>query len=237
MSMRLLGRSGEHDSGEVVGRREDGALAPRVVDFGLARTLSEEGLTVTGEVVGTPAFMAPEQAAGDLARVDRRADVYSLGATLYFALAGAPPVAGSSPVETILRAMDSDIVPLRRRLQALPRDLDTIVMKCLEREPARRYDTARQLAEDLGRFLDGEPIQARPGSLSYRVLRKARKHRGVVAVSLVAVTACAVLAGMWLHARWTAGRQAELAQRFWPGGIQPETPIAHVEQMLMRVRG
>ncbi|MGV8040695.1 MAG: protein kinase [Thermoanaerobaculaceae bacterium] len=113
---------------------------------------------MAGVTVGTPAYMAPEQARGDT--VDRRSDVYSLGATLYSLLGGLPPIGGCSPMEVMVRVMTDDPVPRRRVAPGVPRDLETIVHHCLEKDPGRRYDSARALAEDLGRFLDGEPIAA-----------------------------------------------------------------------------
>ncbi len=192
----------------------DGRLHPYVVDFGLVRELGAEPLTVAGATMGTPSFMAPEQAVGDAARIDRRTDVYGLGATLYALLAGEPPFVGSMPLEVLRRVVDHEPTALRHRLPNLPADLNAIVMKCLEKDPSRRYDSARALADDLGRFLDGRPVLARSTGPVYRLAKLARRHRTLVAVAAAALVAISVMGGMWVHARRTAARRAELAQRF-----------------------
>jgi serine/threonine-protein kinase len=192
----------------------DGEWRPFVVDFGLVRQLEADGLTATGEVLGTPAYMAPEQAAGNQRDVDRRTDVYGLGAVLYALLSGEPPFQGESGVETLVKVLSEEVTPLRRLAPEVPADLATIVMACLEKPRRRRYQSARALAEDLERFLDGEPISARPISFIYRLTRKARKHRALVAVGSAALLVSMVLLGLWLQARWTAGRRADLALRF-----------------------
>jgi serine/threonine-protein kinase len=196
----------------MIDRDADGAFRPWVVDFGLARELDRDESSTIG-AVGTPAFMAPEQAAGELALVDRRSDVYGLGATLFAILAGRPPYLGSA-VEVLARVRDEDAPPLRRLLPSLARDLETIVGKCLQREPARRYDTARALAEDLRRFLDGDPIVARPASVAERLWRRARKNRALSAVAVTALVMVAGVATLWLRSVSNARAQARLAQQF-----------------------
>lgn len=193
---------------------EDGCLRPFVVDFGLVRDTSAEGVTATGATLGTPAFMSPEQATGHPDEVDRRTDVYSLGATLYTVLAGRPPFEGSGGMEILLRVVREEPTSLRKLLPRTPPDLDTIVMRCLEKEPSRRYDSARALAADLGRFLDGEPIAARRPSVGYVLLKKLRKNKVLSTVVATALAATLALGGLWIEARRSAARQAELAQRF-----------------------
>ena len=197
----------------MVERAEDGRLRPYVVDFGLVRDLAGDGLTVDGRMLGTPAYMSPEQARGDPARVDRRADVYGLGATLYAVLAGRPPFAAPTALALVRRVLDEDPEPVRRVDRGVPAELESIVMKCLEKEPERRYDSARALAEDLHRFLDGVPVRARPGGLAYRVAKWVRRNRALAAVVLLATVAVAGFGGAALQARWTAVRQAAVAQR------------------------
>jgi len=207
----------------------DGRLHPYVVDFGLVRELGAEPLTLAGETMGTPSFMAPEQATGDAARIDRRTDVYGLGATLYALIAGQPPFAGTVPLDILRKVVNEEPTPLRQRVPSLPADLRAIVMKCLEKEPARRYDSARALAEDLGRFLDGRPVLARPTGSLYRLVKLARRHRALVAVAAAALVAISLTGGMWLHARRASARQAVLAQRF---GQQVE----QIESILWRAQ-
>ncbi len=198
----------------LVERTEAGAWRPYVADFGIARSADAAGLTRPGALVGTLEYMAPEQAFSDSVKPDHRADIYGLGATLYELLCGRPPVSGVDERQVVMQLLTGDPAPASKWRADLPVDLETIVMKCLERDPYRRYESARALAEDLARFRDGEPILARPTSLAYRLAKRARKHRGVAALAAAAGLAVAVLGGLWLHARWQAGRQASLAQRF-----------------------
>jgi hypothetical protein len=136
---------------------------PRVTDFGLAKMLeSDSGLTGSGQVMGTPSYMPPEQARGNRGEVGTAADVYALGATLYALLTGRPPFQAATAVETLQQVLGQEPVPPRRLNAAIPRDLETICMKCLEKSPQKRYASARALAEDLERYLSGQPIQARP---------------------------------------------------------------------------
>jgi serine/threonine protein kinase len=133
---------------------------PKVTDFGLARKLDEASQTATGAVVGTPSYMAPEQAQGKKG-VGPAADIYALGAILYECLTGRPPFKAATSLDTILQVMNDDPVSPRQLNTSVPRDLETVCLKCLEKQPERRYASAQELADDLGRFLAGEPIQGR----------------------------------------------------------------------------
>ncbi len=167
-----------------------------VTDFGLARkTDAAAKLTLTGVVLGTPAYMAPEQAQGQGA--DSRSDVYSLGATLYELSTGQPPFSGPDPVAILLDTALKEPPPPRSRRPGLPRDVETIVLKAMERDPARRYATAGAMAEDLQRCLDGEPILARPPGVARRARRFLARHRWLLPAGSVA--AAAALA-FWLFA-------------------------------------
>jgi hypothetical protein len=196
----------------LVERDEDGQWKPYVMDFGLARVADESGVVVIGALAGTPAYMAPEQARGDARALDRRADIYSLGATLYDILTGRPPYIEGHP-----RRIDHgrvQVAPPRPRslLPGIPVDLDVIVMRCLELDPSRRYDSARALGEDLQRYLDGEPIHARPTSCAYRLARRVRRHKLVTALVASLAIAVAVLAGVTRHAHDLVAREAELVR-------------------------
>lgn len=193
-------------------RRHDGGWHPWVVDFGLAQDQESDGLTRTGAVTGTPAYLSPEQARAE--PVDRRSDVYSLGAVLYELLAGQVPLKGSSLAESLIKVVQEPPVPLARRNSSIPRDLDTIVLKCLEKEPQRRYDSARALAEDLDRYLDDEPIAARPPSFSYRAGKWIRKNRALAAVMAGALALALIGTAIFLRALWLQAERAELMQRF-----------------------
>jgi len=170
---------------------------PKITDFGLAKQLdSAAGNTRTGAVLGTPSYMAPEQAHGKAARVTPRADIYGLGAILYEMLTGRPPFRGESAVDTVLQVLSEEPVPPARLCPRVPRDLELICLKCLEKDPQRRYASAAQLAEELHCFLNGEPLRAtRPVSTAERFGRWCRRNPKVaglaaaVLLSLVAGTA------------------------------------------------
>ncbi len=138
---------------------------PRVTDFGLAKQMrGDSGQTEAGQILGTPSYMPPEQAAGRIGQIGPAADVYSLGAILYCLLTGRPPFQASSPMDTLLQVLDQEPVPLRRLNAGVPLDLETIALHCLQKDPTRRYATAKQLADELQRHLEGRPIAARPVS-------------------------------------------------------------------------
>jgi tetratricopeptide (TPR) repeat protein len=167
---------------------------PKITDFGLAKRLEGgEGQTRTGAIVGTPAYLAPEQARGNK-DVGPAADVYALGAILYELLTGRPPFRGETPLATILRVTGEEVVPPGRLCARVPRDLETICLKCLEKDSRRRYAPAAELARDLGRFLRGEAVAARPIGGLERARRWCRR-RPLVA-GLLAAVAVLALAGV-----------------------------------------
>lgn len=158
--------------------------APKVTDFGLAKKIeTESGLTHTGAILGTPSYMPPEQAAGKTEQVGTLADVYSLGAILYCLLTGRPPFQASSPVNTILQVLNQEPVAPRQLNPSVPRDLETICLKCLSKEPHRRYTSAQELADDLERFLNDEPIVARPIGALHRGWRWCRRNSVVASLA------------------------------------------------------
>ncbi len=197
----------------MVERLEDGSTRASVLDFGLARGLGEGRLTETGRVMGTVSYMSPEQARGHTALLDRRTDVYSLGATLYELLTGNPPFEGEG-LERMSRIVRDDPVPVRRLVPTIPADLDTVVLTCLQKDPRRRYSTARALGDDLQRILDGEPIQARAATRLEQLGRWIRKHKALVTASAAILLTAAVFGGFALRERLRAQAQAAYAQRF-----------------------
>jgi eukaryotic-like serine/threonine-protein kinase len=197
----------------------DAQGTPRVTDFGLAKRLdADAGLTSTGQVMGTPSYMPPEQAAGR-ADLGPTADVYSLGAVLYALLTGRPPFQAAGAMDTLMQVLEKDPVPVRQLNAAVPGDLETICLKCLEKEPARRYTTAQGLGDDLYRFLAGEPIVARPVGPLERAAKWARRRPAIAALSaLVVLTGLVGFSGiLWqwraaIAARSAARQSASLAQ-------------------------
>jgi len=196
----------------MVERTETAGFRPFVMDFGLARDPGSAGVTMTGVIVGTPHYMPPEQAVGKT--LDRRADVYGLGATLYEILAGRRPFRGDSPTMILMQVLQDVPESLSRLDPAVPADVEAIVMKCLRKDPRERYASARELADDLGRYLDGEPVVARPTGLLYRLRMKAAKNKLAVVIGVTAVLSLTGALAWGGYTRWTAARRAQLAQSF-----------------------
>jgi WD40 repeat protein len=190
---------------------------PKVSDFGLAKFLaSGVGVTSTGAVLGTPGYMPPEQIRGEADGIGPATDVYALGALLYELLTGRLPFQGASAAEILLRALAEEPLPPRRIEPRVPRDLETICLKCLEIRPGQRYASARALAADLARFLAGEPVAARPAGGLERARKWARRRPAVAALA-AAVVAVTAVAFATITAQWRAAegarRKAEEAQR------------------------
>ncbi|HEX4607824.1 MAG TPA: serine/threonine-protein kinase, partial [Urbifossiella sp.] len=163
---------------------------PKITDFGLARQLdSDGGETQAGAVMGTPSYMAPEQAAGRAHEAGPPADVYALGAILYACLSGRPPFKGATVVETLDQVRTQEPVPPSRRHPGVPPDLETICLKCLRKEPENRYASAAELADDLGRFLRGEPVLARPVGKVERAAKWVKRNPVPAAALAVVVLA------------------------------------------------
>ena len=203
-------------------------LTPKITDFGVAKCASGEsegsevhGPTVTGEILGTPNYMAPEQAMIPRQPVGPATDVYALGAILYELLTGRPPFTGETPLATVLQVLNNEPVPVTRLQPNVPRDLETICHKCLRKDPRRRYDSALELAEDLQRFLRGESIRARQAGVLEKLWCWVRRHpaaAGLLAAGLLA-PAVALFTMSLLSARLvrsnaldSAAQQAELLE-------------------------
>lgn len=155
---------------------EDGT--PKITDFGLAKQLDgPSGRTQSGDVLGTPSYMAPEQAGGKTNEIGPAADIYSLGAILYELLAGRPPFRAATPLDTLLQVIENDPAPIRLMNPQVDRDLETICLKCLEKDPAHRYQSASLLAEDLERYLAGDPISVRSINTLERLTRTLQRSQ------------------------------------------------------------
>jgi WD40 repeat protein len=186
---------------------------PKITDFGLAKQ-ERTDLTASGAVLGTPAYMAPEQAAGKGKQVGPAADVYALGALLYECLTGRPPFLATTPMDTLAQVLTEEPVPPRRLNAQVPGDLETVCLKCLHKDAKKRYATAADLADDLRRWLRGEPVRARPVGLAGRTWRWCRRRPAVaglsaaVATLLLLLAAGALLTIGWLRFRVTESEEA-----------------------------
>ena len=186
---------------------------PKVSDFGLARRMEDEpGLTASGVALGTPSYMAPEQAKAKSGTIGPAADIYALGATLYELLTGRPPFLAESAAETIQQVILQEPVSPSKLNARVPRDLETICLKCLQKDPRRRDLTAGALADDLGRFERGEPIVARPVGPLKRLVRKVRRRPGLalaLAVSVLLALTLAIAGVLWQVQRVATGQAVE----------------------------
>ncbi|OWK40868.1 WD40 repeat domain-containing serine/threonine protein kinase [Fimbriiglobus ruber] len=185
----------------------------KIADFGIAKQMAlESGSTRDGDVLGTPNYMSPEQAAGSAAAVGPASDVYSLGAVLYEMLTARVPLQGPTTIDTLILVRTEEPVPPRQLQPGVPRDLDVICMKCLQKDPGRRYASAEHLADDLRRFLDHKPILARPTPAWERVWKAAKRHPAVAGLSaaLVAVVIVGFVLVAWQWQR-AAGKASDEA--------------------------
>jgi tetratricopeptide (TPR) repeat protein len=173
--------------------RESGELIPKITDFGLARQMdSDSGETQAGAVMGTPSYMAPEQASGRAHVAGPAADIYALGAILYECLTGRPPFKGKTAVETLDQVRTQEPVPPSRRQAGVPPDLETICLKCLHKEPEKRYASAAELADDLVRYQHGEPIRARPVGGIERCVKWVKRNPVVTGAAVIVLLALVV---------------------------------------------
>jgi serine/threonine protein kinase len=210
---------------------------PRITDFGLAKVVNDSSFnTQSGSVLGTPSYMAPEQAAGKASNTHGVADVYSLGAILYQLLTGVAPFQGDSPLETLQHVLTREPIAPSRLRQSLPKDLETICMKCLEKDPKERFQSAEELAEDLRRYLRSEPIRARPISTMEWLWRMAR--RKPLTASLTAALVVSIILGMlsvsilWQRSEYQRGRVTQALDRVSRANIEVMQRNEHSARML-----
>jgi WD40 repeat protein len=205
LSTKDEGPSMKPDSAGASSAAPGPSYLPKISDFGLAKRLDEgSGQTQSGEILGTPSYMAPEQAAGRTKEIGAVTDIYALGAILYELLTGRPPFRGETAFDTVILVAQQDPVPPRGLQPKVPRDLETICLKCLHKAAAQRYASARELAADLERFLDGQAIAARPVGLLERSVQQLRRQPAVagLAALVVGVSLLAVILGATQQPAW-----------------------------------
>ncbi len=192
---------------------------PQITDFGLAKRAADAGQTHSGAIVGTPAYMAPEQASGRKGAVTTLADVYGLGAILYELLTGRPPFAGPTPLDVVMQVLEKEPEPPPKVNPKADRDLEAICLKCLQKDPSRRYPTAAALAEDLEHWLTGEPLTARPPSTAQLILRWLRKNFRAAAWVLLIGVLCGLVGplGLALKVLPTLAADSHVAFGLFPG--------------------
>lgn len=215
----------------LVEQTAEGEAKPYVLDFGLACPVTADGVAADEEAIGTPAYMAPEQVRGNPHALDRRTDVYALGATLYHLLAGWPPFAqiGTTTLEAALRAIATAEPPPLRPL-GVPGDVEAIVFKCLEKEPERRYRSAQALAEDLGRYLDDVPVEARPHGGWFRFWKWTQRNRKLVRVGgVLGVLLFAAL--LWAGVTSWQARERERQVRRYTEQVEEMEALARYSHM------
>ena len=210
---------------------EQAGEAPRayVVDFGLVRKVTDPG--ATGEVAGTPLYMSPEQIQGRNDLVDWRSDVYALGMTLHEILTGENFFAAPTPVSVLIRILQEEPRFSREAARSVPRDLQAIALKCVAKRPGDRYPTMREVADDLRRYLDGQPVSARPVPLPVRLFRWARRNRPLAAAILIGLASAGVLGSLWLASVLESRQRAALSLRF--GELVSSIEQIHETSMLL----
>jgi WD40 repeat protein/serine/threonine protein kinase len=204
-------KAGPHaDHAPVIPRPDMAAsfpFTPKLCDFGICKAFDDDDdsrtVTRTGTVIGTAAYMSPEQAAGKASGIGAQSDVYGLGAVLYEMLTGHPPFQGESQIDVLRRVVNEEPAPIRSSHPDVPRDLQAVCLKCLEKSPEQRYGTAAELADDLQRFLNGEAVHARPAGPVQRLVKQVRRRRRSVKIVAVLLFSgwLAALVGIWLQVR------------------------------------
>lgn len=207
---------------------------PRVTDFGLAKRLNEDSeLSASGRAIGSPSFMPPEQAEGKRSAIGPHSDVYALGALLYHLLTGRAPFVGGTLEATLSQVLRDDPIPPRTLNPGIPRDLETICLKCLQKEPAKRYASATELARELDRFEHDQPIDARPVGAAERLWRRARRNASValLTASLILVFLAGMMGVLWQWERAERHARAETSQRLHLERVLTQKEIQEAEAL------
>jgi tRNA A-37 threonylcarbamoyl transferase component Bud32 len=211
---------------------EDGT--PKITGFGLAKKLDEAGQTQSGAIMGTPSYMAPEQAGGTPSQIGPLADVYALGAILYECLTGRPPFKAPTSLDTILQVVGDEPVPVRQLQPHVPADLETICLKCLRKEAARRYESAAALADDLRRFLEGRPVVARPVGRWERAAKWVRRNPALAGAAAAVVLALLLGTAFSTGFAIDASRQAAKARENEADAVAKGKELAAANDALTR---
>ncbi len=208
---------------------------PLIADFGLARLADDVSLSRSGQMVGTPSYMAPEQARGDVRHTDKRSDIWSVGAFLYEMVSGILPFPGKTTIDVVMGIMDDDPPPLRQRNASLPRDAEAVIFKCMAKDPAKRYQTAEELRDDIDRFLNGVPVTARPVTRFRRFLSWLRRNRAMALTASLGVLGVTItlLYTLWLGPVLKASaRRARLAKLEADAGVAVTDAAARLMKSL-----
>lgn len=196
----------------MVERTDEGTWKPYIMDFGLARDVGDTGATVSGALMGTPSFMSPEQASGKVRSLDRRTDVYSLGATLYDIVVGRPPHVADGLTALLQAIVFEEPLSPRQIDRDIPLDLDAIIMRSIEKQLSSRYESTKALGDELQRYLDGEPVAALKRARLYALWRRAKRNKVRLTITTVAVVVTSIFVGGWLRARQKAEVEATLSR-------------------------
>jgi serine/threonine-protein kinase len=198
----------------LVKQKQNGKYTPYITDFGISKQLDSPALTKEHAATGSPNYMSPEQAAGDKYKApDIRTDIYSLGVTLYEMLTGKLPHFGETSIEVMFKIINQEPKPVCKQNPSIPKDLGSIVMKCLEKHPANRYQSAQELLEDLNRFLKGDPVKARQAGFAYKIYKKITKHPIATTVTTLLTVFLLMVLGFWISEKVHTAKKIAISQQ------------------------